>query len=215
LYGRDLTVPIQLTDTLPPKISVTAAQATQDAAVLNQISTTFLLSVGGTAEQLDGLTIALAANEKVELAITSLDHDITVTGSIFDVDLAKLAVANDTVTISSYASCGQTGTEIDLTGTDGLMHKIILIGDDPDSFNVYDPLDFGIGAGAHGTQTTDGITVAQALAGSGPEAITDTAANVAANLDALESIVGQITGIGFSDAVTHRRCHRATIYRRP
>jgi hypothetical protein len=125
LYGRDLTVPIQLTDTLPPTISVTAAQATQDATVLNQISTTFLLSVGGTAEQLDGLTIALAANEKVELAITSLDHDITVTGSIFDVDLAKLAVANDTVTISSYASCGQTGTEIDLTGTDGLMHKII------------------------------------------------------------------------------------------
>jgi hypothetical protein len=89
LYGRDLTVPIQLTDTLPPTIFVTAAQATQDAAVLNQISTTFLLSVGGTAEQLDGLTIALAANEKVELPITSLDHDITVTGSIFDVDLAN------------------------------------------------------------------------------------------------------------------------------
>jgi len=56
--------------------------------------------------------------------------------------------------------------------------------------------------GAHGTQVTGGVTVAQALAGSGSVAITDTAANVSANLDALEQIFGELTGIGFNDGGT-------------
>ncbi|HTT99122.1 MAG TPA: hypothetical protein VMF58_13820 [Rhizomicrobium sp.] len=180
LNGRTMTLPIELTDTLPPTINVTGAQATQDAAVLNHISSTFLLSVGGSAEDLNGLSLSSLSGEKVEFALTSLDHDITVTGNVFDVDLAKLAVANDTVTVSAYSSGGQTGTEIDLTGTDGLAHKIIILDEDPNSFEVYTPVDSGTAAGAHGTQVTGGVTVAQALANSGPEAISDTVANVQA-----------------------------------
>jgi|GEM_PF-5184601 len=202
LGGRAFTLPIQLTDTLPPTIAVSVAQATNDAAVLGNISSTYLLSISGTAEQLDGLTLSPAANEKVELALTSLDHDITITSAVFDVDLAKLAVANDAVTVQAYSSGGQTGTEIDLTGTDGMTHKIIILGEDPNSLEAYAPIDSGMAAGGHGVPITGGLTVAQALAGSGPEAISDTAANVAANLDALESIVGQITGIGFTDSGT-------------
>jgi hypothetical protein len=202
LAGRSLAFPIQLTDDLPPTIDLSAAQAVNDANVLNDISTTYLLSIGGTAEQLNGLSFSPPSNEKVELSLTSLDHDITVSGSVFDVDLAQLAIANDTVTVKAYSLGGQTGTEIDLTGTDGQAHEIILIGVTPGSFEVYAPVDSGLAAAGHGTQVTGGITVAQALVSPGPEAISDTAVNVAANLDALESIFNHITGIGFTDSGT-------------
>jgi hypothetical protein len=49
---------------------------------------------------------------------------------------------------------------------------------------------------------TGGVSVAAALSSSGSVAITDTAANVQANLDALEGIVGRVTGIGFADSGT-------------
>ena len=203
LNGRTLTAPIQLTDPLPPTITLSAAQAVADAVVLNAVTSSYLLSIQGSAEQLNNLNLSALTNQKIELTLTSLDQDVTVNGAgILDVNLAALAAPGTGITTQAYSSGGQTGTEIDLTGTDGQAHKIILIGTTFGSLQLYAPLDAGTFLGAHGTQVTGGLTVAAALTAPSPVAVTDTAANVAAGLDALQGVVGNITGVGFTDPGT-------------
>ena len=174
--------------------------AVNDAVVLNAVTSSYLLSIQGAAAEFDALDLSALTNEKIELTFTNLDRDVTVNGAgIYDVNLAKLAVTGG-ASFKAWSSGGLSGSEIDLTGTDGLAHKIILIGTAPAALNLYAPLDNGMTLGAHGTPVTGGLTVAQALAASGPVAVTDTAANIAAGLDALQADAANLTGIGFTDS---------------
>ena len=203
LAGRSLTVPIRLTDTLPPTISVSATQAVNDASVLNAVTSGFLLSIQGSAAELSALNLSALTNEKIELTFTSLDQDVTVNGAgVYDVNLAQLLVTGG-ATFTAWSSAGQSGTEIDLTGTDGLAHKIILIGTDPAAFNLYGPLDNGMTLGV--SQLT-GVLAANAYADGAYTDVTsitlaDSAANITANLSQLEDVfkAGKLSGITLTD----------------
>ena len=207
LGNQSLTIPIQLTDDLPPTLSVSVTQAVSDATIFNAVTSSYLLSVKGTAEQLNGIDLSGLTNQKIELDFTSLDENITLNGAnVYDVDLAGLAVTGG-ATVSAWSSGGQTGAQISLTGTDGDPHTITLIGANPASLTLYAPLDNGTTLG-EGSQLT-GILAADAetdAAYTDVASITvaDTAANITANLNQLEEVfkAGKLTGVSLTDLGT-------------
>ncbi|MBT8606644.1 hypothetical protein G6677_09230, partial [Polynucleobacter paneuropaeus] len=136
--------PIQLTDNLPPTITISATQASHDGGVLNAIQSSYLLSIVDTAVNLNNLNVSGLNAQYIELTPTTLDptNPLVVTSSnIVDVNLTQLTgMASADVHYQETAINNGAGTE--LTITDGTnTYKIDLTNVSKANLAVYDYVD--------------------------------------------------------------------------
>jgi len=116
---------ITLTDAGTPTVSVTAAQVTADAGVLNAIQTANLLSVKDTSAAINTLSLSGVHNTNIELMLTNLSTvankaplTLTENTTITNLNLSLISLTGDTINEKVYNS---TGTEIDLLNSKGTV----------------------------------------------------------------------------------------------
>ena len=135
---------ISFTDTLPPTLTVTAAQVVNDFAVLNAIHGNYLLSVKGSANALNDLDLHSGLNTLsatyIELIPTDLNEVLTIRANVKDLDLTQLGLSAQAVITVLTTAHG--GTEVDIT--DGAhSYQIILASTPPANLTIFDPVDAG------------------------------------------------------------------------
>ena len=104
---------IRLTDSLPPTITLSAAQVVNDADVLGRIQTSYLLSIADTASNLNTLDLSTVVTPFIELTPTALDATLTVSTSVTALNLTRLGLSTSATVVETAINSG-AGTEIDI-----------------------------------------------------------------------------------------------------
>jgi hypothetical protein len=174
---------ITLTDTTAPTLSLTETQLTSDAGALADISGTYTLAVAG-ALAADAATLA------GETGVTSVSVTDTAANVSANLDALQALAAGGQLASVAFTDTGEPTlslTQAQLASDAGAIAAI---------------------AGSYALAVS-GVTAANAAtvageAGISSVAITDTAANVSANLDALEALAetGELTSVTLSDSGT-------------
>ena len=136
-YASDLAgkLPIQFTDAFPPTVTVNAGQIGHDAGVLNDITSSYLLSVTDSATNLNNLDLSNLTASRIELAPTTLGSMTESTG-VTDLNLTQLqGLAVDTTIVEHRINAG-AGTEVDITSS-GVTTSINLAHTPLNSLEVY------------------------------------------------------------------------------
>lgn len=120
---------VTLTDIGTATLSITAAQAVNDQAALNAISTAYTVSVKDTAAHLNGIALntihgatgnggAALGGAQIEIMPTSLAATLTITTPIYDINLSLINLTGDTINEKAYHG---TGTELDIVAGNGAL----------------------------------------------------------------------------------------------
>jgi len=116
---------VTLTDSTTPTLTISAAKASNDQAVLNAISSSYTLSVQDSATNLNGIALNIhgatvnggtALGVHVEIMPTSLAATLTMTCPIYDVNLSLIRLTGDSINEKVYNG---TGTELDIMAGNG------------------------------------------------------------------------------------------------
>jgi len=121
---------ITLTDSTLPTLSLNTAQTIGSLAVLNDITSSYLLSVKDSASNINGLNLAGVHTNLIEIMPTALVVALTETSHITDLNLSQIQLTGDSITEKAY---GSTGVEIDIVASNGVIANHLYFANDTES----------------------------------------------------------------------------------
>ena len=179
---------ITLTDAGTPALTLTAAQALNDATALLELTTPYTITISDTAANVSANLDTLASRSDVtSVAVTDgATNALTLSVQQYENDAGLLSKITGPYLLSISGIAADVSTALDALNGDTHVSSITLTDGAPLELSA---------------QQFNDTTALSKIAGSYSVAITDSAANVASNLDALNANV-HVTSITLTDADT-------------
>jgi peptidyl-prolyl cis-trans isomerase A (cyclophilin A) len=122
---------ITLSDNNP--LSITASQLRNDASALALISGNYKLVITDTASHLNGLNLSAYHGKQIDLVVTTLTTNMTVSGgAVTELDLNHLVDATYKTSLINHGA----DTQINVT-TKGVTQSIVLLGETPNNIKLH------------------------------------------------------------------------------